>query len=204
MNSPLARSMDVVLDASVVHEADFLNLAPTSSSAVALAIGDALATALMQARGFNALDFARFHPSGQLGRNLQLQVTDLMHHIHKVACAKPDASIREVVIGMTTYPLGISCILDAQNHLIGIITDGDVRRALQKHEEIRGLCALEVMTCNPIVISASALIMCARPSSSKATEANKRLQTWLRLILIDGVIFGIVGNDIEILTPFLS
>ena len=90
INSPLAREMDVVLDASVNHEADPLNLAPTSSSTVALALGDALAAGLMNARGFNEEDYARFHPSGQLGRNLLLHVEDLMHPLDKVACVKPE------------------------------------------------------------------------------------------------------------------
>jgi len=158
LNSPLARAVDVVLDASVRKEADPLNLAPTSSSIVALAMGDALTAVLIQARGFNARDFARYHPSGQLGRDLWLRVADLLHGQREVACVQSSTPLRQVVIAMTRFPLGAACILDADNGLTGIITDGDLRRILQTNEDTRTLTAADVMTRSPITIQASATI----------------------------------------------
>lgn len=156
VNSPLARSVDVILDASVVHEADPLNLAPTSSSMVALALGDALATVLVQARGFNRTDFARLHPSGQLGRNLWLGVSDLLHLPEKIACVSADSTIQQVVIEMTRFPLGAACILNEQGQLVGLITDGDLRRILQIDQDIRSQRAKDLMTNNPLTVNLNA------------------------------------------------
>lgn len=151
--SPMALSVDVALDARVAREADPLNLAPTSSSSVALALGDALASALMYARKFSTEDFARFHPSGQLGRTLSLTVDDLMHDGAEVAWVGPGAALRDVVIAMTQHPLGAACVIDNDRRLLGIITDGDLRRALQAHDDIRALRASEIMTAHPITIT---------------------------------------------------
>ncbi len=153
LTSPLAEQVDVVLDGRVVREADPLNLAPTSSTTVALALGDALASALMHARRFSDTDFARFHPSGQLGRNLQLVVSDVMHTGPQVAWVAPEARLRDVVIAMTDHPLGAACVVDASRSLAGIITDGDLRRALQSHDDIRLLTARDIMTPHPIAVS---------------------------------------------------
>lgn len=153
LNSTLAREVDAVLDACVEREADPLDLAPTASTTVALALGDALAAALMQVRNFRAQDFARIHPGGQLGRNLWLHVADVMHPLNKVACVRPSTTLRDVVIAMTQFPLGAACVLDDQNWLAGIITDGDVRRAFQKHDDIRLLTADQVMISKPITIA---------------------------------------------------
>jgi arabinose-5-phosphate isomerase len=152
LNSSLAQNVDVVLDACVECEADPLNLAPTSSAAVAMALGDALAAVLMTARNFKAQDFARFHPGGQLGRNLWLHVADVMHPLEKVAAVKKTVSLKDVVIALTRHPLGAACVVDDANTLLGIITDGDVRRALQKWDDIRALTAQEVMVSKPVVI----------------------------------------------------
>jgi arabinose-5-phosphate isomerase len=153
LTSPLAEQVDVVLDGRVVREADPLNLAPTSSTTVALALGDALASALMHARRFSDTDFARFHPSGQLGRNLQLVVADVMHTGPQVAWVAPEDRLRDVVIAMTDHPLGAACVVDASRSLAGIITDGDLRRALQSHDDIRLLTARDIMTPHPIAVS---------------------------------------------------
>ena len=155
LSSPIAQKVDVALDARVAREADPLNLAPTSSSTVALALGDALASALMHARRFSDVDFARFHPSGQLGRNLSLMVSDLMHTGTKVAWVGPSDSLRDVVIAMTQHPLGAACVIDSEKRLVGIITDGDLRRALQAHDDIRLLAATQIMTSHPITITPS-------------------------------------------------
>lgn len=161
LNSTLALQVDAVLDACVEHEADPLDLAPTASTAVALALGDALAAALMEVRNFKAQDFARFHPGGQLGRNLWLHVADVMHGLEKIACVQPAASLKDVVIAMTQFPLGAACVLDERKRLAGIITDGDVRRALQKIDDIRLLTAEQVMVTKPTTIAPDSSLMLA-------------------------------------------
>jgi arabinose-5-phosphate isomerase len=157
-DSALGALMDVVLDASVRAEADAHNLAPTASAVVALGLGDALAIGLMERRGFTAEDFARFHPSGQLGRNLRLSVSQVMHPLERVATAAADDPLRKVVIEMTQRSLGAACVLDSEGRLIGIVTDGDVRRALQSHDDIRGVLARDVMTARPAMVAPGASV----------------------------------------------
>ena len=123
LGSPLARQADVVLDAGVEREADTLNLAPTCSSTVALALGDALAVALMHARNFTQHDFAQYHPAGQLGRNLWLTVGEVMHAGEAVAWVGPDTPLRQVIIAMTDKPLGAACVVDPDYTLLGLITN---------------------------------------------------------------------------------
>jgi arabinose-5-phosphate isomerase len=158
LRSPLADEADAVLDASVAREADPLGLAPTSSAIVALAIGHALAVALAQARNFALEDFARTHPSGQLGRNLTLRVADVLHGMTEIAVVAPTDSMRDVVLAMTRRPLGAACVVNQRGQLAGLVTDGDLRRALQKFEDIRKLNAAEVMTMNPVHISPETLL----------------------------------------------
>ncbi len=146
LNSPIAQDADVVLNASVESEADPLGVVPTTSTTVALTIGDALASALILARGFTEMDFARFHPAGQLGRNLVLHVEDIMHRENEIAWVVRESSLREVVIEMTEYPLGAACVVDENRNMVGLITDGDVRRALKHHEDIRTLTAQDIMS----------------------------------------------------------
>jgi arabinose-5-phosphate isomerase len=161
MSSPLAREVDVVLDAGVEWEADPLNLVPTASTTVALALGDALAVALIKVHDFNSRDFARLHPGGQLGRNLWMRVADVMHVRNKIACVQPSTTLKEVVIAMTKFPLGAACVLDEQQRLVGIITDGDVRRAFQKFDDIRVLSAEQIMFSKPTTISPAASLAVA-------------------------------------------
>lgn len=158
LDSPIAQQADAVLDASVEREADPLNLMPTSSSTVSLALGDALAATLVQERKFTAKEFATFHPGGQLGRNLLLQVKDVMHPITHIARVPITADIREVVIAMTSFPLGAACIVDKDQALLGIITDGDVRRILAESGDVLARPVSEWMTQKPIVTKASAMI----------------------------------------------
>jgi arabinose-5-phosphate isomerase len=155
-SAPLASEMDVVLDASVEREADPENLAPTASSTVALSLGHALAVALMSARNFGVEDFRRFHPGGHLGRSLRLTVREVMHGCDEIAIAHADDPLKQVVIAMTHYPHGAACIVDASERLVGLVTDGDVRRALQAHDDIRGLRASAVMTPKPACIAPDA------------------------------------------------
>jgi arabinose-5-phosphate isomerase len=156
--SPLAREMDVVFDASVQREADPGGFTPTSSTAVALAIGDALAVALMEARGFTADHFSRFHAGGQLGRNLRLRVKDVMHSGDEVAWVMPADSLKHVVIAMSKRALGAACVIGPGGLFAGLVTDGDVRRALQAHDDIRMLTAADVMTKSPVSVSPDALV----------------------------------------------
>jgi arabinose-5-phosphate isomerase len=157
-SAPLAREMDVVLDATVAREADPEGFTPTASSAVALALGDALAIALMQARSFTAEDFSRLHAGGQLGRNLRIRAGDVMHRGEEVAWVKPEDSLKHVVIAMSQHPLGAACVVSATGVLTGLITDGDVRRALQDHDDIRTLRAADVMTPRPSTLSPDTLL----------------------------------------------
>ncbi len=158
LSSPLAVEADAVLDASVAREAGRHGLAPTSSAVVALALGHALACALAETHGFSEKDFARTHPSGQLGRNLTLCVADVMHGMKEVAVAKPEDSLRDIVMAMTRRPHGAACVVDKRGKLAGLVTDGDIRRALQQHEDIRPLKVGEVMTQNPIRIRPETLL----------------------------------------------
>ena len=156
--SPLAAKVDVYLDASVEREADPNNLAPTASAVTALALGHALAIALMRARNFTPEEFGRFHPGGQLGRNLRLSVREAMHTGDAVARVAPQSSVKEVIIAMTRCPLGAACVLEADGALAGLITDGDLRRALTNHDDIRHLSAADLMTRQPVSIGPDARV----------------------------------------------
>ena len=156
---PLAAEMNVVLDASVEREADPESLAPTASATVALSLGHALAVALMRARNFTAQDFHRFHPGGHLGRSLRLTVREVLHGREEVARVELEHSLKHVVISMTRHPLGAACVEDSSGQLVGLITDGDLRRALQAHDDIRILSAADVMTRNPVTIGPGALLL---------------------------------------------
>jgi arabinose-5-phosphate isomerase len=156
--SPLAKQIDVLLDASVRAEADPHNLAPTASTAVATAIGDALALAVMQTRELTPEDFAQRHPAGQLGRNLRVTVRQVMHTGDEVAWANPGSSIKQVIIAMNQCPLGAACVVGEDGGLQGVITDGDLRRALQSNDDIREVKAGGLMTVRPVTVSPDATL----------------------------------------------
>lgn len=149
LNSTLARNSDVALDASVDKEACPLNLAPTTSTTVALAIGDALAMTLMEVKNLTEKDFAANHPAGRLGKRLTLKVSNLMHESPNVA---PDANWLEVVKAISKFALGAVNVVDNNETLIGIVTDGDLRRTIEKTapENFSTLNAETMMTRNPI------------------------------------------------------
>jgi len=156
-NSALAQSAEASLNAAIAQEACPLNLAPTSSTTAALVLGDALAIALLEARGFTAEDFAFSHPGGALGRKLLLKVSDVMHqgeHLPKVASG---ASVNQALLEITRQGLGITAIVDAQNKLLGIFTDGDLRRTIDHNIDIRQLKIDELMTKNGITVKAQML-----------------------------------------------
>jgi arabinose-5-phosphate isomerase len=153
VNSTLARRADVVLDASVDKEACPLNLAPTTSTTVALAIGDALAMTVMKVKGLTSDDFAVNHPAGRLGKRLTLRVEDLMHRNGENPTISTGSSWVEVVRAISKGGLGAVCVVDGVGQLAGIITDGDLRRAIEQtsHESLARLSCDEFMTCKPVV-----------------------------------------------------
>ncbi len=144
--STLASSAEVHLDVSVAQEACPHNLAPTASTTVTLAMGDALAVALLEARGFTQEDFARSHPGGTLGRRLLLKISDLMHRGARVPQVGPEATLSEALLEMTRKGLGMTAVVDAQGRALGIFTDGDLRRVIDHGLDVRSLKIAEVMT----------------------------------------------------------
>ena len=157
MNSSIIDDLDIVLDASVDNEADPLGIVPTSSTTLTLSIGDALAGVLMSVKGFNKNDFARFHPSGSLGKRLLLTVENIMQHISNVAVVNMTDKLRKVVIAMTEKPNG-AAIVKCKNDGFGLITDGDLRRCLAEGEDIDLLDAEKIMTNDPVSISSNSSV----------------------------------------------
>lgn len=157
LNSSLASLSDIVLDGSVTAEACPLNLAPTSSTTVALALGDALAVALMRKRGFQEVDFARYHPEGALGRKLSL-VKQHMIDIERISLLKAHSSFKDTLHKVTQNNLGISAVVSDSKVVEGVVTDGDLRRAILEHQAaIFELCAKDFMTKEPKLIGPNAL-----------------------------------------------
>ena len=157
LDSALASHADVVLDSSVAQEACPLNLAPTASTTAQLAMGDALAVALLDARGFRAEDFARSHPGGALGRKLLTHVSDVMRVGDAVPQVALQASFSDLMREMSAKGLGASAVVDAQGRVQGIFTDGDLRRLVEKGMDLRGLRAADVMHAGPRTVRAEAL-----------------------------------------------
>jgi arabinose-5-phosphate isomerase len=157
LDSELARHADVVLDCSVEQEACPLNLAPTASTTAQLAMGDALAVALLDARGFRAEDFARSHPGGALGRRLLTHVSDVMRSGAAVPQVGLRAPFTELMREMSSKGLGASAVVDDQGQVCGVFTDGDLRRLVEKGQDLRSLCAQEVMHPSPRTVRADAL-----------------------------------------------
>lgn len=150
INSSIAKMSDVVLDASVSEEACPLNLAPTSSALVAMALGDALAVCLMQKIGFTAIHFSKLHPSGSLGKKLLLRVDGVMHKQDAIPIVSPQDSVRQILFTLSSKAMGAVIVADENMKLLGIFTDGDLRRTLEKHGNILELPIGEIMTKNPI------------------------------------------------------
>jgi len=144
--STLAKEADVNIDVSVDKEACPLGLAPTASTTASLAMGDALAVALLEARGFTELDFARSHPGGSLGRRLLLHVADIMHQGEKIPRVGKEATISEALVEMTAKGLGMTAVADESGVISGIFTDGDLRRTLDKGVDLHNTPVTEVMT----------------------------------------------------------
>jgi len=156
-HSTLAMQADVHLDAAVEKEACPLGLAPTSSTTAALAMGDALAVALLQARGFSAQDFARSHPGGKLGRRLLVRVSDVMHTGKELPKVTYESSLTEALLEMSAKGLGMTAIVDPDDRILGLLTDGDLRRVLTAGTDLRSARVADVMTRNPKTIEADRL-----------------------------------------------
>lgn len=159
--STLARQADAHLNAGVEKEACPLNLAPTASTTAALALGDALAVALLDARGFSADDFARTHPGGSLGRRLLIHVRDVMHSGDALPRVGLDATLKAALFEMTQKGLGMTAVVDADGRVAGLFTDGDLRRALEHPLDLQQARIAELMTRNPKTIRADALAVAA-------------------------------------------
>jgi arabinose-5-phosphate isomerase len=169
-DSTLAITADIHLDVSVPAEACPLDLAPTASTTAALALGDALAVALLEARGFTADDFARSHPAGSLGRRLLLHITDVMHAGDDVPRVQADASLSEALLEMSRKHLGITAVVDDDGRLLGLYTDGDLRRTLDDAAiDLRATRIAEVMTRTPKSIGSDALAV----EAAQMMEAHK-------------------------------
>ena len=176
--STLAKAADVVLDVSVPEEACPHNLAPTASTTATLAMGDAIAVAILEARGFTQEDFARSHPGGILGRRLLMRIEDVMRTGEQLPVVGPDTSLRDGLIEMSRKGLGMTAIVDESRKVLGIFTDGDLRRTLDRDPDLRAKRMSEVMTPNPKTIGPEML----------AAEAVHLLETSriTQLLVVDG------------------
>ncbi len=183
-NSALAREADVHLDARVDKEACPLNLAPTASTTAALALGDALAVALLDAKGFGAEDFARSHPGGALGRRLLTHVRDVMRTGEDVPSVPDSASFSEAMLEMSKKRMGMTAVLDALGRVAGVFTDGDLRRTLEQVKDIRAARIADIMTHHPRTIGADKLAV----EAVQIMEAHKVNQ--LLVVTAEGKLVG--------------
>jgi len=189
LNSALAKHAHVVLDSSVDKEACPLNLAPTASTTAQLALGDALAVALLDARGFKAEDFARSHPGGSLGRRLLTHVEDVMRKGDQVPYVLPDASFTDLMREMSQKGLGASAIVDEHHKILGVFTDGDLRRLIEKGVDLRALHAKEVMHVNPRTVQHDALAV-------EAAELMEQFQiTSILVVNESGTLCGALNSN---------
>jgi arabinose-5-phosphate isomerase len=172
MNSMLAHGSTVAIDASVTEEACPMDLAPTSSTTVALVLGDALAIALLDRRQFRKEEFALYHPGGTLGKRLLLKVDELMVSGDDIPRVDNAVPLRDAIVEMTGKRLGCTCVVRSDGTLEGIVTDGDLRRLLQKTSDISGITAADAMTRNPKTVRAGSLavVVLQEMESYKVTQ----------------------------------
>ena len=182
--STMAREADVHLDISVAEEACPLNLAPTASTTATLAMGDALAVALLKKRGFTAEDFARSHPSGSLGKRLLLRVSDVMRSGERIPAVGPGVTLRDALLEMTDKGLGMTAVVDDERRILGIYTDGDLRRTLDDGADIRETLIRDVMHASCKTVAADMLAA----EALHTLEENKI--TGLLVADDDGVLVG--------------
>ena len=185
INSTLAQNADVVLNGAVKEEVCPNNLAPTTSTTAAIAIGDALAVALIKERNFQPQDFARFHPGGSLGRRLLTRVKDVMQ-TKSLPLVNLTTKMSDVILTMTETRSGIALVLDVDSRLIGVITDGDLRRCMTNHETLYGLNASDLMSLNPVCISQYAKLV-------EAEEAMKNFHIKCLIVTDEqGAVVGLI------------
>jgi arabinose-5-phosphate isomerase len=146
-HNPIAEHSDIVFDIATSAEGDPLGTVPTISALLTLAVGDAITCALMSERKFSKEDFVQFHPAGQIGRNLLLKVKDVMYPLHNVAGVEENSPLRHIVVAMTEFPLGAALVLK-EKQVLGVITDGDIRRLLQDGHNIDTVTAADIMSCH--------------------------------------------------------
>ena len=182
-DSTLARHAAAVLNTYVKEEACPLNLAPTSSTTATLALGDALAVALLKARGFTPEEFARTHPGGRLGRRLLLRVSDLMHSGADIPRVAPAATVAEGLLEMSRKGLGMTAVTDGAGHPLGVFTDGDLRRAMDRDVDLKATPMSEVMTRGGCSVPPDLL------ASAAVAELKERRITAL-LVVADGILVG--------------
>ena len=164
-DSFLAKQADYILNTHVEKEACPNGLAPTTSTTAQLVMGDALAIVLLEIKGFTSSDFAKYHPGGSLGKRLYLRVSDLVSK-NQVPSVQQDEDVKKVIVEISKKMLGVTAVLDKEK-VIGIVTDGDIRRMLNKHDNIKGLTAKDIMTTNPKTISANTLAIKALEQMQK-------------------------------------
>ena len=177
IDSFLAKKADYILDTTVKQEACPNNLAPTTSTTAQLVMGDAIAVCLMEQRGFQISDFAKLHPGGTLGKKLYLRVGDLCSENERPAVS-PEQSVKEVIMEMTRKRLGVTAVINSAENLVGIITDGDLRRMLEKSDSIQNIQAKDIMTMHPKIITAGEMAVNALDIMRK----NEIMQ----LMVVDG------------------
>jgi arabinose-5-phosphate isomerase len=187
--STLARHADIMLDSGVEKEACPLNLAPTASTTAQLALGDALAVALLDARGFKAEDFARSHPGGALGRKLLTHLGDVMRSGDAMPRVLPDASFTDLMREMSAKGLGASAVVDADGRVVGIFTDGDLRRLIEKGADLRPMRARDVMHPGPRTIRDDAL------AAEAATLMEQHRITSVLVVDAEGRLVGAVNSN---------
>lgn len=184
--SALAKNSEVVLDTSVSEEACPMGLAPTASTTATLAMGDALAIALLQKRGIREEEFAQFHPGGTLGRRLLLKVRDLMHQGYEIPRTAPQASLHEAIIEMTSKKLGMTTVVDGSDQLLGVITDGDLRRFLERGTDLSTASAGDLASKNPKTIEPDVL-------AARAVQTMEHYAiTSLAVVEPDGRVVGVI------------
>lgn len=176
-NAILAKEADVVLDVSVKEEACPFDLAPTSSTTATLVMGDALAISLLKAKNFSAEEFAFYHPGGNLGKRLTLKVDEIMTKGESVPVVNEQTPLHAVILEMTSKRLGATCVVDSKGELVGFITDGDLRRAMEKTQNLSDLKAVDLMGSSPKIIDKDAL----------ASVAIQMMETYkiTQLVMID-------------------
>jgi arabinose-5-phosphate isomerase len=187
-HAALVKKLTVFVDASVHKEADPEGFVPTSSTTLALALGDAIAVALMEMRRFTSADFAVFHPNGALGARLNKTVADVMTGLGEIPLLTPDSSVRDLAVEMSKFPTGLALVTDSSGALAGVVSDGDLRRALVTFDDLKGATVGEVLTANPATISSDILLAHALA----VMEGHKPSPISALPVIDDGQIRGLI------------